>query len=277
MTHADLDSWLLDARRRPLVVGVLNVTPDSFSDGGQFLDPAAAVARGREMLAAGADWIDVGGESTRPGSEAVTEAEQIQRIIPVIRLLREERAVISIDTTRAAVAEAALKAGACVINDITAATDDPLMPAVMRAARAIVLMHMQGRPQTMQEDPHYADVVTEVEACLLSRALALEEAGIDRRYILLDPGIGFGKTTAHNLQLLRALPRLAGHGYPIFVGVSRKRFIGAITGEPVASRRLMGTAAAVAWAVAAGASAVRVHDVPEMAQVVAMTRALAEG
>ena len=274
MTPDELDAWLGEPRRRPLVVGVLNVTPDSFSDGGQFLDPSVAVVRGRQMLAEGADWIDVGGESSRPGSAAVGKDEQIHRVIPVVEGLRREGAVISIDTTRATVAEAALEAGASVVNDISAAADDSAMALTMRRARAVVLMHMQGRPQTMQDEPQYADVVAEVEAYLLGRAAALEAVGIERRRILLDPGIGFGKTTRHNLNILHALSRLAGHGYPVLIGVSRKRFIGEITGEPVPGRRLMGTAAAVSWSIARAASAVRVHDVREMRQVVEMTRAL---
>lgn len=274
LTPQELEDWHDAPRRRPLVVGVLNVTPDSFSDGGRFLDRDAAIARGRVMIAQGADWIDIGGESTRPGSEPVDESEQVRRVVPVIEALRPREIVVSIDTTRAAVAQAALAAGACVINDITAATDDAQMPDVMRRARAVVLMHMLGRPRTMQHDPHYTDVVAEVQDYLLSRAAALETAGLERRRIFIDPGIGFGKTTRHNLQLLRALARLGSHGYPLLLGTSRKRFIGEITGEPAADRRLLGTAATVAWSVACGASAVRVHDVAEMRQVVEMTRAI---
>lgn len=274
MNPQGLESWLEAPRRRPLLVGVLNVTPDSFSDGGEFLDRDRAIARGREMIAQGADCIDIGGESTRPGSDPVDEAEQVRRVVPVIEALQPSQIVVSIDTTRAAVAEAALAAGACIVNDITAAADDAAMPGVMRGARAIVLMHMLGRPRTMQHDPRYADVVAEVEDYLLGRAAALQTAGLERRRIFIDPGIGFGKTTRHNLELLRALPRLASHGYPVLLGTSRKRFIGQITGEPAANRRLLGTAATVAWSVACGASAVRVHDVAEMRQVVQMTWAM---
>lgn len=274
MNPQELESWLEAPRRRPLLVGVLNVTPDSFSDGGKFLDRDAAIARGREMIAQGADCIDIGAESTRPGSEPVDEPEQVRRVVPVIEALQPGNIVVSIDTTRAAVAEAALAAGACVVNDVTAATDDAAMPGIMRTARAIVLMHMLGRPRTMQQDPRYADVVAEVEDYLLGRAGALETTGLERRRIFIDPGIGFGKTTRHNLELLRALGRLASHAYPVLLGTSRKRFIGQITGEPAPHRRLLGTAATVAWSVACGASAVRVHDVTEMRQVVRMTWAM---
>ena len=269
-----LNEWLLDPNRRPLIVGVLNVTPDSFSDGGRFAQHDAAIARGREMVAQGADWIDIGGESTRPGSDPVEAREQIRRVLPVISALRGVGAVLSIDTTRAAVAEAALEAGARVINDITAGTDDEQMLSVMRRAEAVVLMHMLGSPRTMQQDPRYGDVVAEVGSYLLARAAALEAAGISRERILIDPGIGFGKTQRHNLLLLRAIPRLASDGYPVLVGASRKGFIGEITAEPVPERRLFGTAAAVAMAVAGGASAVRVHDVGQMRQVVDMTLAI---
>jgi dihydropteroate synthase len=257
-------------------MGVLNVTPDSFSDAGMYLDPADAIRRGMELIQQGADWLDVGGESTRPGSNPVEPAEQARRTVPVIQALAKTGTVISIDTTSSDVAAAALDAGACVINDISAATDDQGMPGVMRQARAVVLMHKRGSPRTMQQDTRYDDVVAEVEAYLLTRAAAVAEAGVDRRRILLDPGIGFGKNLLQNLLLLRALPRLADHGYPILVGPSRKRFIGTLSGEPRPDRRQFGTAAAVAWSVANGAAVLRVHDVAEMRQVLRVTAALAD-
>ena len=275
MTPQDLESWLDDdAARRPLVMGVLNVTPDSFSDGGQHLAPAAAAERARQMIDEGADWIDVGGESTRPGGEAVSVDEQRRRVLPVVEALRPLDVVLSIDTTRAAVARDALAAGASVVNDTAAATADADMPAVMAAAAAVVLMHMRGTPATMSALADYADVTAEVADYLQARIAAVAAAGVDRRRVLLDPGIGFAKTTAHNLQLLRDLPRLASLGRPLLVGTSRKRFIGEITGEPDAGRRIFGTAATVAWSVANGASVVRVHDVRAMRQVVDMTRAM---
>ncbi len=274
MTPEQLQTWLGDAARRPLIVGVLNVTPDSFSDGGLHLRREEAIAHARQLIADGADWIDIGGESTRPGSLPVPEQEQIDRVIPVIEALQDEPVILSIDTTQSAVARAALAAGAGIINDISAGTDDPEMPAAMAEARGVVLMHMLGRPRTMQADPRYADVVAEVESYLLARAAAIGEAGVGRQRILLDPGIGFGKTARHNLLLLKALPRLASHGFPILLGTSRKRFIGTITGEPEPARRVFGTAATVAWGVANGAAAVRVHDVREMRQVVEMVQAI---
>ena len=274
MRPDELEPWLRDADRRPLVMGVLNVTPDSFSDGGRFLEPAAAVERARQMVAEGADWIDVGGESTRPGSRAIPVDEQLRRVLPVVAALRPLNVVVSVDTTRAAVAREVLAAGACVVNDVTAATADADMPAVMAAATAVVLMHMRGTPATMGALAEYGDVTAEVADYLQARAVAVESAGTDRRRILLDPGIGFAKDLQHNLQLLRDLPRLAGHGRPLLVGTSRKRFIGEITGEPDAEKRIFGTAATVAWAVANGAAVLRVHDVRAMRQVVDMTRAI---
>lgn len=276
MMVAGLDEWLEQVVRPPLLMGVLNVTPDSFSDAGMYLDPADAIRRGMELIQQGADWLDVGGESTRPGSNPVEPAEQARRTVPVIQALAKTGTVISIDTTSPDVAAAALDAGACVINDISAATDDQGMPGVMRQARAVVLMHKRGSPRTMQQDTRYGDVVAEVEAYLLARAAAVAEAGVDRRRILLDPGIGFGKNLLQNLLLLRALPRLAGNGYPILVGPSRKRFIGTLSGEPRPDRRQFGTAAAVAWSVANGAAVLRVHDVAEMRQVLRVTAALAD-
>ena len=276
MTPLQFKDWLLDARRRPLVMGVLNVTPDSFSDGGQFSDVSAAVAHGREMAAAGAAVIDVGGESTRPGSQLVPAEEQIRRVVPVIAALVDRApAVISIDTSRAEVAAAALDAGAHLINDVFAGQDDPdLLPLAARRAVPIILMHMQGRPADMQVKPRYQNVTAEVFDFLRERIDAALAAGVDPSRILIDPGIGFGKTLEHNLVLLRELAQLKTLGRPVVVGTSRKQFIGKITGEELASGRLFGTAATISWAVANGADLLRVHDVGPMSQVVRMIEAI---
>jgi dihydropteroate synthase len=279
MSPAEFHAWLQAPARRTLVMGVLNVTPDSFSDGGRFSDQEIAIAHGREMGTKGAAIIDIGGESTRPGSQPVPEAEQIRRIVPVVRALSGQiPALLSIDTTRAAVAEAALEAGAHLVNDISGGVDDPaLLPMVARRAVPIVLMHMQGTPATMQLNPTYADVVGEILQFLRDRIATAESIGIDRSSILIDPGIGFGKRMGHNLELLRRLGEFRSVGRPMVVGVSRKGFIGRITGEDLASGRRFGTAAAVAWAVANGAAIVRVHDVEPMAQVVRMIEAIQHG
>lgn len=279
MSPAEFHAWLQDPARRTLVMGVLNVTPDSFSDGGRFSDQAIAIAHGRHMGAKGAAIIDIGGESTRPGSQPIPEAEQIRRIVPVVRALSSEiPALLSIDTTRAAVAEAALDAGAHLVNDTSGGMDDPaLLPMVARRAVPIVLMHMQGTPATMQLNPTYTDVVGEILQFVRDRIAAAESIGIDHSSILVDPGIGFGKRMGHNLELLRRLAEFRSAGRPIVVGVSRKGFIGRITGEDLHSGRRFGTAAAVAWAVANGAGIVRVHDVEPMAQVVRMIEAIQHG
>jgi dihydropteroate synthase len=279
MSPSEFESWLNDPARRTLVMGVLNVTPDSFSDGGRYADLDAAVGHGGEMAAQGAAILDVGGESTRPGSEPVPEAEQIQRVVPVIRALANEvPALLSIDTTRAAVAEAALDAGARLVNDISGGLDDPaLLPLVARRGVPVVLMHMQGTPATMQVNPAYGDVAGEIRQFLEARVAAAESAGIDRARVLIDPGIGFGKRMGHNLELIRRLGEFTSLGRPMVVGVSRKGFIGRITGEDLASGRRFGTAAAVAWTVAHGAAVVRVHDVGPMAQVVRMIEAIKHG
>ena len=269
-------------------MGVLNVTPDSFSDGGRFLDPGAARDHAEAMVAEGADWIDVGGESTRPGSKPVETAEQVRRVVPVLTGFRRHlpNVVVSIDTTRADVAAAALDAGAHVVNDVSAGRDDAgLLPLAARAGCPVVLMHMQGTPATMQTNPTYSDVTAEVAQFLRDRQAAAESAGIAEYNVLLDPGIGFGKTVDHNLELLRRTRDMAAIGPPLVVGTSRKGFIGKVLGEPAGaggtkvdpSARLMGTAATVAWAVANGAAVVRVHDVGPMAQVVRMVRSIQAG
>lgn len=267
----------------PLVMGVLNVTPDSFSDGGDFAgDPAAAAAAAEQMVADGADLIDVGGESTRPGSAPVPADEQIRRVVPVLRQIVARvggGVVISVDTTRATVAAAAIDAGASVVNDVSAGRDDPVLLTTVAVRHVpLVLMHMLGTPATMQRDPAYADVTAEVTSFLLERLTAARAAGVAPHNLIVDPGIGFGKTLDHNLTLLRRLPYLAAAtGVPVLVGTSRKKFVGTITGEPVAKHRAFGTAATVAWAVANGAALVRVHDVRAMTQVVKMTRAIIRG
>jgi dihydropteroate synthase len=261
-------------------MGVLNVTPDSFSDGGRFAAHDAAVAHALEMAEAGAELIDIGGESTRPGSQPVPAEEQIRRVAPVIEEIarRNLPVVVSIDTTRASVAAAALDAGTGIVNDISAGRDDAAMlPLVAQRAVPIVLMHMQGTPATMQLNPTYDDVVRETIAFLRERIAAAEGAGIEPHRILVDPGIGFGKTMGHNLELLRRQSDFATLGRPLLIGTSRKGFIGRITNEPEPSRRLFGTAASVAWSVANGAAVVRVHDVAEMSKVVRMTEAIRHG
>jgi dihydropteroate synthase len=239
----------------PLVMGVLNVTPDSFSDGGRFLDPAAAVSHGLAMAADGADVVDVGGESTRPGADPVDEAEERRRVVPVVRALAEAGVRVSIDTTKQAVAEAAIEAGASMLNDISAA----LWPVAAAAGCAYVAMHMRGTPATMQSLAAYDDVVGEVCSFLRDRAHAAAEGGVPEVWV--DPGLGFAKTAAHNLVLLRRLRDVAALGYPVLVGASRKSFIGALTGGAPADDRLEGSLACAVWAGLHGASMVRVHDV----------------
>lgn len=274
-----MSTWECCDRRlsldRTLVMGILNVTPDSFSDGGLFLDPFAAVDQASRMIEEGADIIDVGGESTRPGAAEVSTEDELNRVIPVIEaIVSRTGAVVSIDTTKSPVARAAVDAGAVIINDVTAMRADPSMPDVVTDSGAgIVLMHMLGNPRTMQSNPTYDDVVGEVKAALVGWAADALAAGVPDSAIVLDPGIGFGKTREHNLQLLRGIPQLCEPGFPILIGTSRKSFIGTTLDVPV-GERLEGTAATVAWSVAQGASIVRVHDVKEMVRVVRMTEAI---
>ena len=248
---------------RTLIMGILNVTPDSFSDGGQFFDIAQAVIRGLKVADEGADIIDVGGESTRPGSVAVPLAEELRRVIPVVRTLAERTScLISVDTTKAIVARAALAAGAHIINDVSAATWDPAMAAVAVEFKAgLVLMHCQGNPQTMQQDPHYTDVVAEVRSYLAARLEALAAAGLTRDHMVVDPGIGFGKTLEHNLALLRHLDQFSALARPILIGVSRKTMLGKLTGREKPEQRLAGGLAALTSAVLRGARIIRTHDV----------------
>jgi dihydropteroate synthase len=247
---------------RPAVMGVLNVTPDSFSDGGAFLEPAAAVAHAEQMVAEGADLVDVGGESTRPGAAPVDVAEELRRVIPVIEALASRGAApISVDTSKAAVARAATGAGAVFVNDVTALRGDPDMAGVVADCGAeLCLVHMLGEPRTMQDDPRYGDVVAEVAAFLEERLAFAVAAGIAEDRIWLDPGIGFGKTLEHNLELLRRLGEIVALGRPVVIGASRKRFLGAITGRPE-PERIAGTVAANVLAFAQGAHMFRVHDV----------------
>jgi len=260
----------LRARPHALVMGVCNVTPDSFSDGGRYGSADEAAAAAQAMAAAGAAIVDVGGESTRPGAEPVDEREEMDRVLPVLERLRGQP--VSIDTRRAAVARRALALGAVLVNDVSAGADPGMFPAVAEHAAGIVCMHMQGDPATMQAGPRYADVAAEVEAFLLARAAAAEAAGVARERILIDPGIGFGKTAEHNLALLRALPRLAATGYPVVVGISRKSLLGRITGRDVGQR---GPASLAAAALAAflGAAVVRAHDVAETRDAVLIAEA----
>jgi dihydropteroate synthase len=256
------------------LMGVVNVTPDSFSDGGLYLDPEAAIAHGRELAAAGAEILDVGGESTRPGAEAVSEEEELRRVVPVIRGLRDLDCAISVDTSKTQVAEAALDAGAAIVNDVTALRGDPGMAALCAGRGAtVVLMHMLGDPRTMQDDPRYEDVVAEVEAFLAGRLEAAVAAGIAEERIWLDPGIGFGKTAAHNLELLRRLGELRGLGRPLVVGTSRKSFIGRLDGS-AAGERLGGTIASSVLAAVEGAEVLRVHDVAEVRQALTVATAI---
>ncbi|MBA3867052.1 MAG: dihydropteroate synthase [Solirubrobacterales bacterium] len=255
-------------------MGVVNVTPDSFSDGGLYLDPEAAIAHGADLVRDGADFLDVGGESTRPGAEEVGVEEELRRVVPAIAGLAGADAAISVDTSKAQVAEAALVVGASIVNDVTALRGDPGMAAVCAERRAtVVLMHMAGSPRTMQEDPSYGDVVADVKAFLAARLEAAVAAGIAEERVWLDPGIGFGKTAGHNLELLRRLSELAELGRPLVVGTSRKSFIGRVDGS-AATERLGGTIASSVLAAAEGATVLRVHDVAELAQALAVASAI---
>ena len=263
------------ALTRPLVMGVVNATPDSFSDGGEALRPEDAVARGQALLEAGADILDVGGESTRPGAEPVPVEEELRRAIPAVAALAGKGAVVSIDTRRAAVMAEAVRAGAAIVNDVTALTGDPeSLPLVARLGVAVVLMHMRGEPRTMQADPSYADVVGEVRDCLKGRIGACEAAGIPRGRVAVDPGIGFGKTVAHNLSLLKHLDAIAALGCPVVLGVSRKSFVARLSRNEPPKERLAGSLATALAGVARGALILRVHDVAQTVQALAVWRAI---
>jgi len=264
-----------DLSQRTLLIGIVNVTPDSFSDGGKFLDPESAIAHGVELVAQGADVLDVGGESTRPGAQPVSEEEELRRVLPVIEGLRAKTsAPISVDTYKAKVAARAIEAGASIVNDISSFRLDPAMAEVVRDCRVgVMLMHMQGTPQTMQTNPRYDDVVREVREFLQERVGFAMGRGIDFESIMIDPGIGFGKTLEHNFQLLRGLAEFQSIGRPVLVGTSRKSLIARTVGDDLASRD-WGTAATVAHAIARGAHAVRVHNVGLCRQVARMTDAV---
>lgn len=273
---ATLDEILNSHRTGRLVVmGILNVTPDSFSDGGRFLDADSAIVQARQMVADGADIIDIGAESTRPGSERVGTDEQIHRIEPILPEVTKLGAIVSIDTTSATVAEFALDAGAQIINDVSAGRDDSEMftLAVLRKT-ALILMHMLGAPKSMQENPRYDDVVKDVRDFLAERIVAATGAGMEKNRVIIDPGIGFGKLLEHNLALLNKVSVLTELGVPVMVGPSRKRFIGELSGQSNPDLRLGGTIAACLAASRGGASIFRVHDVAETVQALKVARAI---
>lgn len=273
---ATLDEVLSSPQtQQAIVMGVLNVTPDSFSDGGRFLAPDAAAEQARRLAEQGADIIDVGAESTRPGSERVGVGEQIARLEKVLPAAAATGVLVSIDTTRAEVAAFALEAGAAIINDVSAGRDEPSLLSLAAERNApVVLMHMLGEPKTMQADPRYQDVVAEVRAFLSARLDAAEAAGIDRRRCIVDPGIGFGKRLEHNLALLAGVGALAALGSPVLVGASRKRFIGELTGEAVPANRVGGTVSACVAAWRRGATIFRVHDVGAVVQALTVAEAI---
>ena len=268
----------IDFSQGALIMGVLNVTPDSFSDAGEFFDREKAIKHGLQMAADGAAIIDIGGESTRPGSDSVPEDEELRRVIPVLERVRaDSAALISIDTAKASVARAALDAGATIINDISGGrADDEMMPLAAERTAAFIIMHMQGTPRTMQQAPHYDDVVAEVGKFFRQQYSRALECGIDPMAIAFDPGIGFGKTLEHNLELLRNLPRLRVDDRPLVVGVSRKSFLGKVIGSPDISDRIAPTIAMTALLRARGADVLRVHDVKPNVSALRATEALLE-
>jgi dihydropteroate synthase len=268
---------VLSCGPKTLVMGILNVTPDSFSDGGRFLDQDEAVAQGVRMVEDGADILDVGGESTRPGSDEVEIDEEIQRVVPVIKRLQDEvLAPISIDTRKAEVARAAIAAGASIVNDVSAAREPGMFELARETGAGLVLMHMLGEPKTMQDDPVYTDVAAEVQDYLRSRIKAAHEAGIPHEQLCIDPGLGFGKTYEHNIELMKemSLARMWTLGCPVLVGPSRKSFIGKALGDLPVEQRLEGTLAAVAVLIARGVHIVRVHDVKETVRVASVVDAI---
>ncbi|MEC4889970.1 MAG: dihydropteroate synthase [Nitrospira sp.] len=272
--------WLARGRHmhigaRPLIMGIVNVTPDSFSDGGQFLDPEKALAHAMDLAEQGADIVDLGAESTRPGASPVDVEVELKRIVPLVASLAKRVAIpISVDTMKARVAQAAIDAGASIVNDVSGLRFDPEMASIVaRTEAGLVLMHMQGMPEGMQQAPQYEDVATEVCAFFKERLIAAEQAGISKSQIVLDPGIGFGKLQEHNVELLNRLSVFSALNLPILVGLSRKAFLGKILDRPV-QERMWGTAAAVALAVDRGAAILRVHDVAEMLDVVKVAAAL---
>lgn len=275
----EIGGRIFNLKEKLLIMGVLNLTPDSFYNGSRYTLPESAVKKAEEMLKAGADLLDIGGESSRPGSEAVSEDEEIKRVVPVVeKIYREFSPLISIDTTKSAVAKAALDAGAVLVNDISALRFDSKMAATVAAAGVpVILMHMQGSPKNMQENPEYEDVVIEIIDFFKERINRARESGIPEEKIIIDPGIGFGKTLEHNLQIINYLFSFKVLGRPILCGHSRKSFIGKILDLPQPADRLEGSSAVAAAAVKAGANILRVHDVPETARVVRTIQALMKG
>ena len=269
--------WAACTLDRPRIMGVVNVTPDSFSDGGRFLDPARAIAHGRALLAAGAEIVDVGGESTRPRAEPIAPEEEIRRIEPVVRALAEAGALVSIDTRHAVVMEAALAAGARIINDVGALTGAGSLAVAADRGAAVVLMHMAGDPRTMQVDPRYDDPALDVLDFLEARIAACEAAGIPRERIAVDPGIGFGKRDPHNLALLMRLALLHATGRAVMLGASRKSFISRLGGNGGTGERIGGSLAAALWAASQGVQLLRVHDVAETRQALAIRTAIIGG
>jgi dihydropteroate synthase len=257
----------------PLIMGVVNVTPDSFSDGGEFLDATCAIAHARQLIEEGADVLDIGGESSRPGAAPVSVEDELARVLPVLDGLRDATVPVSIDTVKPEVMRAALDRGATMVNDINALRAPGAAEAVVASGAAVCLMHMRGAPRTMQQEPRYVDVVAEVKAYLAERAAAAEAAGISHDRIVLDPGFGFGKSVAHNLALLRELASFADLGYPLLAGLSRKSTLGAITGRP-ADERLPASIAAALLAAQRGAAILRVHDVAATRDALAVQAAV---
>jgi dihydropteroate synthase len=260
---------------RPLVMGILNVTPDSFSDGGLHDDPASAVIWGERLIAEGASILDVGGESTRPGAEPMSASAELARVRPVVGRFAGDPVPVSIDTRHAEVARACVEAGASIINDVSGFRDRAMVEVAAGCDAGVVVMHMLGEPGTMQKNPHYNDVILEVGGYLLAQAAVLEVAGVARNRIAIDPGFGFGKTLEHNLELLKRLPEIVALGYPVVVGLSRKRFLGEITGVDEPAERVGSSIAAALTAVAAGAGVVRVHDVGATVQALDVAGAVA--
>ena len=275
LASLELPRATLALGKTTLIMGVVNVTPDSFSDGGHFLDASRAVEQGLKLAEEGAHILDVGGESTRPGSEGVSASQEMDRVLPVIEgLAAQSQAVLSIDTSKAAVARAALAAGAQMVNDVTALTGDAeLAPLVAESGAGVILMHMKGSPRTMQKDPVYDDVVAEVRDYLAARVAAAQAAGIDKGRVVVDPGIGFGKTLEHNLLLIRRLADLRSLGCPVLLGASRKAFIGHLTGRPPLERTWGTLGCHVAGALL-GADIVRVHEVAALREALAVSDAV---
>ena len=263
--------------RQPVVMGILNVTPDSFSDGGKYHQLDAALYQAEQMLNDGAVILDVGGESTRPGAAEVSEADELQRVVPLIEALRQRfDCVISVDTSKAAVMSAAVQAGADIINDVRALQEPGALQVAVTAQLPVCLMHMQGAPRVMQHSPQYRDVVAEVKQFLLQRAAQCEQAGVRKEHIILDPGFGFGKSLAHNYELLKQLDSFCADGYPLLAGMSRKSMIGQLLNEPV-QQRLAGSLACATIAALKGARIIRVHDVKETVQAVRVVTAMQFG